>query len=88
MLEAIKYKEQFWSDISQKKINERQRKVINLLLDGFQGKLTSSKWAKITKSSQDTAHRDILDLVNQGILIQSEEGGRSTNYILLRKKFV
>ena len=63
-------------------LNERQRLTLNRLLDGFEGKLTSSKWAKLTKSSQDTAQRDITDLVQRGILVRSEEGGRSTSYTL------
>ena len=58
------------------------KKMINRLLDGFEGKLTSSKWAKIGKCSQDTAHRDILDLMAKGILIKNTEGGRSTSYSL------
>jgi Fic family protein len=52
------------------------------MLDGFDGKLTSSKWAKIAKCSQDTAYRDILDLVERGILIKNSERGRSTSYSL------
>ena len=63
-------------------INERQKIIINKLFDGFEGKLTSSKWAKITKCSQDTAHRDILDLVEKGILVKDPAGGRSTSYSL------
>ena len=62
--------------------NDRQRKVINRLLDGFEGKLTSSKWAKLAKCSQDTAHRDIVDLVKRGILAKDAGGGRSTGYSL------
>ena len=56
--------------------------MINKLFDGFEGKLTSSKWAKITKCSQDTALRDILVLVEKGILIKDSAGGRSTSYLL------
>jgi Fic family protein len=52
------------------------------MLDGFEGKLATSKWAKLTKCSQDTAHRDILNLVQQGILIINPQGGRSTSYSL------
>jgi Fic family protein len=81
-LEAVKYKERVWDSFSKIPLNERQRKLINRLLDGFQGKLTTSKWAKIAECSQDTAHRDILDLVNRGILIKNTEGGRSTSYFL------
>ena len=66
-------------------LNERQIKALNRLLDGFEGKLTSSKWAKLTKSSQDTAHRDIVDLVERGALQKDEGGGRSTSYSLVTK---
>ena len=61
------------------------RKMINQLMDGFEGKLTSTKWAKITKCSQDTASRDIHYLVEQGILEKSLASGRSTSYTLVRK---
>lgn len=56
--------------------------MINKLFDSFEGKLTSSKWAKIAKCSQDTALRDILELVEKGILIKDSAGGRSTSYLL------
>ena len=62
--------------------NERQRKVINRLLESFEGKMTSSKWATLTKSSPDTALRDINDLINRGILVREQGGGRSTSYAL------
>lgn len=62
--------------------NDRQRLMLNKLLDGFEGKLTSSKWAKIAKCSQDTATRDIQDLIAKGILAKDDAGGRSTNYLL------
>ena len=57
--------------------------MLNKLLDGFDGKLTSSKWAKIAKCSQDTAIRDIQDLINKDILQKEAQGGRSTNYELV-----
>jgi Fic family protein len=63
-------------------MNERQVKVVNKLWDGFEGKLTTSKWAKIAKTSQATALRDITDLVNKGVLVVANEGGRSSNYLL------
>ena len=63
-------------------MNERQRKVVNRLLDGFEGKLTNAKWAAITKTSSDTALRDINDLVQRGILMKDPAGGRSTSYSL------
>ena len=63
-------------------LNDRQRLVLNRLLDGFEGKLTTSKYAKLAKCSQDTALRDILPLVERGILVRNPEGGRSTSYAL------
>lgn len=72
----------FWKSHPAELINERQKTIINKLFDGFEGKLTSSKWAKITKCSQDTALRDILDLVEKGILTKDSAGGRSTCYLL------
>jgi Fic family protein len=61
-------------------LNDRQQKIINRLLDGFDGKLTTSKWAKINKCSQDTALRDIQDLIKKNILQKETSGGRSTTY--------
>ena len=61
-------------------LNDRQRLVINKLLDGFEGTLTTSKWAALTKSSQDTALRDIQQLVERGVLMRNPAGGRSTSY--------
>ncbi len=75
-------KAQFWESVSAKAINERQRLVLNRLLDGFEGKLTTSKYAKLAKCSPDTALRDILALVSEGILVRNAEGGRSTSYAL------
>jgi Fic family protein len=63
-------------------LNDRQRLVLNRLFDGFEGKLTTSKYAKLAKCSQDTALRDILPLVERGILVRNPEGGRSTSYAL------
>lgn len=79
-LDSILEKTKFWERLAKTPANQRQIKVLNMLLDGFEGKLTSSKWAKITKCSQDTAHRDILDLINKGALVKNEGGGRSTSY--------
>lgn len=62
--------------------NERQQKMLNKLMDNFEGNLTTGKWAKMTKSSPDTALRDITDLVSKGILIKADSGGRSTYYKL------
>jgi len=81
-LEAVLIKAGFWKAHAGESFSERQRKVINRLLDGFEGKLTSSKWAKLTKCSQDTALRDISNLVERGILAKEDAGGRSTSYAL------
>jgi Fic family protein len=81
-LAAVFQKADFWKKYAAAKINERQRDILNRLLDGFEGKLTSSKWALIEKCSPDTALRDIQDLVDQGILVKDEGGGRSTSYSL------
>ena len=81
-IQRVVKKSLFWQEHQNISLNERQIKVVNKLWDGFKGKLTSSKWAKITKTSQPTAQRDIADLVQKGILTASEEGGRSTHYFL------
>jgi Fic family protein len=81
-LSSVLQKARFWKKHSTTVLNDRQRIMLNKLLDGFEGKLTSSKWAKITKTSQDTAGRDINDLLNKEILTKETGGGRSTNYIL------
>jgi len=82
-LTIVLNKAQFWEQFAKTPFNQRQIKVLNKLLDGFEGKLTSSKWAKITKCSQDTAHRDILNLIKHGALKKDAGGGRSTSYSLL-----
>jgi Fic family protein len=84
-LSAVLTKARFWEAVSGTPINERQRLVLNRLLDGFEGKLTTSKYAKLAKSSTDTALRDILFLVEHGILVRNPEGGRSTSYALAAK---
>ncbi|MGB7719369.1 MAG: Fic family protein [Bryobacteraceae bacterium] len=81
-LGVVLAKARFWERIQSVQLNDRQRLVINRLLDGFEGKLATSKYAKLAKCSQDTAHRDILPLVERGILIRGPEGGRSTSYAL------
>jgi Fic family protein len=81
-LKAVIDKARFWDRIKGTPLNDRQRSVINRLLDAFDGKLTSSKYAKLTKCSQDTAYRDIQALVERRILVQNPEGGRSTSYSL------
>lgn len=82
MLSAVLGKARFWERIKDAPLNDRQRLVINRLLDGFDGKLTTSRYAKLAGCSQDTAHRDILALVADGALIRSPEGGRSTSYAI------
>ena len=81
-LAAVLAKARFWEAIAGVALNHRQRLVLNRLLDGFEGKLTTSKYAKLAKCSQDTALRDILPLVERGILVRNPEGGRSTSYAL------
>ena len=81
-LAAVLRKARFWERQASLRLNDRQRDVVNLLLDGFDGKLTTKKWATITKSSHDTALRDIHWLIEQGILKQDSAGGRSTSYSL------
>lgn len=82
VLQRVLNKTKFWDEHTQMSINERQRLLINKLFDGFDGKLNSSKWAKIAKCSTDTALRDIQDLVNKNILEKEIAGGRSTSYVL------
>jgi len=83
ILAGIFRKARFWDAHAQKPFNERQRTIINRLFDDFEGKLTSSKWAKLAKCSQDTALRDIDDLVKRGVLVKEPGGGRSTSYSLV-----
>jgi len=82
LLAGVLGKAKYWDNFRDESINDRQRDILNRLLDGFEGKLTSSKWAKITKCSQDTATRDINDLIKRGVLKKNPEGGRSTSYSL------
>jgi Fic family protein len=82
---SVLEKEAFWRRLKQASVvvSDRQKKIVKLLLDGFEGKLTTEKWAKLTKSSHDTALRDIQDLIGKGILKQEKGGGRSTAYSLV-----
>lgn len=80
--ERVMRKARFWDAHPAHAFNERQRAMLNRLLDGFIGKLTSSKWAALTKTSQDTASRDIADLIERGVLVKDAAGGRSTSYSL------
>lgn len=82
LLAGVLAKARVWERLQGVPLNERQTLVLNRLLDGFEGKLTTSKYAKLAKCSQDTALRDILPLVQRGILVRGSEGGRSTSYSL------
>ena len=84
-LASLLQKVRFWESIASVQLNERQRKVLELLLGDFEGKLTTSKWAKLTKCSQDTAARDIVFLIEHGILMRNPGGGRSTSYALIEQ---
>ncbi len=81
-LKRVLYKADFWNKHNETVLNSRQRLMLNKLLDGFDGKLQTSKWAKIAKCSADTALRDMKDLIEKGILKLEQSGGRSTNYEL------
>jgi Fic family protein len=83
ILTDVLRKARLWELHAGQSFNERQRLVINRILDGFEGKLTSSKWSKLTKSSQDTAGRDIDDLVQKNVLLKEPGRGRSTSYVLI-----
>ena len=82
-LEGVLTKARFWQRWAGTPLNERQVKLLNTLLDGFEGKLTSSQWAAVAKCSSDTALRDINDLLARGVLQKSAAGGRSTSYVLV-----
>ena len=82
ILADVLRKARFWERHGGEPLNERQRAILNRVLDGFEGKLTSSKWARLGKCSQDTASRDIDDLLRRGILVRNPGGGRSTSYSL------
>jgi Fic family protein len=81
-LQQVHRKTKFWDAIGHIELNIRQQTMLNKLLDGFEGKLNTSKWAKMTKCSTDTALRDIQDLIAKQILVKEEAGGRSTSYVL------
>jgi Fic family protein len=83
-LASVLTKARFWEAYAGEKLNDRQRKVLNRVLDGFEGNLTNAKWAALTQTSSDTALRDIDDLVRRGILVKDDGGGRSTSYSLTR----
>ena len=81
-LGSVLAKAEFWQRIAPHPVHERQRKVLNRMLDGFEGRLTTSKYARIAKCSADTALRDIQDLLEWGVLAKNPGGGRSTSYML------
>ncbi|MGB0523379.1 MAG: Fic family protein [Flammeovirgaceae bacterium] len=83
IVEKVLFKHRFWTKYAQESFNDRQVKILNRLIDDLTGKLTSSKWAKITKCSSDTALRDIQNLIEKGVLRKTDEGGRNTNYELV-----
>lgn len=86
-LATVFRKARFWQSYAGAPFNDRQRLILNKLLDGIKGKLTSSRWARLVKCSQDTALRDILDLVDRGILTKDPAGGRSTSYSLAETSY-
>lgn len=79
-LDGVLAKARFWRRCAGIPLNGRQVKLLNQMLDGFQGKLTTGKWAVLAKCSQDTALRDITELLGHGLLVKSGAGGRSTSY--------
>ena len=81
-LSKVLEKTHFWNSHVSVHFNERQRSMINEMLDGFEGKVTTSKWANIIKYSRDSALRDIQDLINKNIIYKDASGGRSTSYLL------
>lgn len=82
-LATVLSRARFWEQHSEQEFNARQRRMLNLLLEGLEGRLTSSRWARINHCSQDTAQRDIAALVTLGLLARSPEGGRSTSYVFV-----
>jgi Fic family protein len=88
VLASVLYKAKLWQRINRRPVNDRQRLVINRMLDGFQGFLTTSKYAKLAKCSPDTALRDIRELLERRVLVQNPGGGRSTSYRLADPEMV
>jgi Fic family protein len=86
ILATVLKKARFWEHFAEMEFSERQREIVNRLLNGLEGKLTTSKWAKLAKCSQDTALRDIEDLIEKKVLVKDEAGGRSTSYSLAKAK--
>ena len=86
LIDQVVQKAEFWIEHKELRLNERQRKIINNLFDGFKGKLSTSKYAKLCKCSEDTALRDLKDLMNKDILQRGDPGGRSSYYFLKNLK--
>ncbi len=84
-LSGVIHKARYWEKLRDVPLNDRQRLVISKLLEGFEGNLTTSKWAALTKSSNDTALRDVQQLVDRGVLVRNQAGGRSTSYALRQR---
>jgi Fic family protein len=82
MLSNVLLKARFWEKHASVNLNDRQKLIINRMLTGIEGKMTSSKWAKMARCSKETAIRDIQDLISKSIMIKEEAGGRSTSYVL------
>lgn len=82
-MQEVPEEAEFWVRYAQQSLNARQVKVLNRLLDHFEGKLTTPKWAKLAKCSQDTAHRDVLGLVARGAWRKDSRGGRIASYSLV-----
>ena len=87
-LASVLNKAKLWQRVNITPVNERQRSVINRMLNGFEGYLTTSKYAKLVKCSPDTALRDIQELLDRGILLQNQAGGRSTSYRLAQPESI
>jgi len=87
LLAVVLNKARFWDTNANMQISTRQRLLLNKMLDGFEGKLTTSKWSKIAKCSQDTALRDIQDLVDKQILVKEDSGSKRGNIELLPRRF-
>lgn len=87
LLSTVLFQAEFWTKHTETTLNERQKKLLNMVLNNFEGKLTSSKWAKIAKCSKDTAIRDINDLLDKNILQKEAAAGRSTSYVLKQNEF-
>jgi Fic family protein len=86
LLTSVLAKARFWESIADTHLNERQRMILNRLLDGFESNLTNAKWTRLAKCSSDTALRDLQYLVDRGILRIGPAGGRSTNYVLEKRE--